>query len=146
MRVAEGVPEDDVGVRDSAIGVGPAAKPVAALTLVGIVSSGVTFFFAIGRDPYVIIDEAGALAPPSVFRREGKAIVTGQKLVADRFADGVEDIRVDDLPGACGFEAEVGPCVLFLFEQTGVRGEGVLERVLRTQRIGDDVDLVGRVG
>ena len=64
-------------------------QAVAALALVGIVAGRVLLVLAVRRDPDVMVDEAGPLAPPGVLRGEREAVVAGQELVADRLADGV---------------------------------------------------------
>src|SRR4051794_10406312 len=68
MRVAEGVPEDQVGVFDRTVLSGPAAETVAAAALIGIVAAGKAFIGMVRRHPNMMVDEAGPLAPPGVWR------------------------------------------------------------------------------
>ena len=88
VRVAEGVPEDDVGVLDRAVLLGPARsgrrRPGS-----GWDSRRRAYFSSsrIRRDPDVMVDEAGPLPPPGVRRGERERVVAGQELVADRLAD-----------------------------------------------------------
>ena len=62
-------------------------QAVASLALVRIVARAVSFVGAVGRDPDVVVDEPGPLAPPGVGRGERERVVAGQELVADRLAD-----------------------------------------------------------
>jgi hypothetical protein len=77
--VAEGVPEDDVGVLDGPVGCGPGGGRRRRC-------SGWdnrrrrAFSSLVGRDPDVVVDEAGALAPPGVLEASGKALSPGKNL------------------------------------------------------------------
>src|SRR5207244_3396316 len=98
VRVAEGVPQHDVCVDQRPVLFGPARQTVAALALVRIVARSVALALLERRYPNVIVDEAGPFAPPGVLRGERERVVAGNELVANRFADGVLDVRIDDLP------------------------------------------------
>src|SRR5690348_13113688 len=106
MRVAESVPEDHVGVRDRTILLGPLRQAIAAVTLVGIIARGMFLILIERRHPQVMIDESGPLAPPGILRREWHAVVARQETIRHRFADGVFDVRIDDLPRAGRFKIE----------------------------------------
>ncbi len=101
--MAEGVPEDQVGIRDVAISLNPGGESCAAGALIGVITGSELLVWMVRCDPDVMVYEAGTLAPPRVARGEWEGVVAGEELVAGGVAHGVLDAGVDDLPGAAGF-------------------------------------------
>ncbi len=75
----EGVPEDDVGVLDWAVCLRPLEKTVGAAALVGVLAGGIALMFVERRDPDMMFDEAGALAPPGRGRTIGQRVSPPKK-------------------------------------------------------------------
>ena len=100
MSVPEGVPEDHIGRRDRPIRRGPSHKTVASGTLIWIITRREPLVRMEGRDPDVMIDEPGPPPPPCLRRGERYGVVAREEAVADRLADSVEPLRIDDLPGS----------------------------------------------
>ncbi len=54
------VPDDQISVLDSAIGLGPGGQASAPLVLIGILASRIAFLWLIGCDPEMLLDKASA--------------------------------------------------------------------------------------
>ena len=84
--MAEGVPEDAVGVADGPVLLRPLTQPIVQSALVRVLSCSVPLAVSIRSHPYMVVHEPRPLAPPSLLGRVRDGVVTGYELVGSRVA------------------------------------------------------------
>jgi MFS family permease len=97
---AKHVPEHHVGVLDGPVGLGPGGQARIVLGLDGEVAAGPALVRTVRRHPERVADDLGPLEGRGGRVEQRRERRRGDELVADRGAEAVGHVVVDDLPAA----------------------------------------------
>src|SRR5690242_10434762 len=113
--------------------------------LVGIVSCRIAFFWAIWRDPEMLLSEACTFHNARFWMRERQCIIARHQLITNRLTQAVQAIGIDHFPIASGEGVNDLLGLAFLLEHGRLRIESIAIWVIGSQRLRFRVDFTDGV-